>query len=94
MTSVTTWCDAFMMRTLSFQTKVLVGHIGYGNAVVLQQGTASKVPATDGSGSFQVSCVPEAGPGHNFCIFSQYFCLSCWCTSAYSWEKDSTQSQK
>jgi hypothetical protein len=61
----------FMMRTLSFQTKVLVGHIGYGNAVVLQQGTASKVPATDGSGSFQVSCVPEAG--HNFCNIFAYF---------------------
>ena len=48
------------MMPLRCQTKVLVGHIGYGNAVVLQQGTASKVPATDGSGSFQVSCVPEA----------------------------------
>eukprot|EP00435_Cladocopium_sp_Y103_P042739 s1807_g11.t2 len=53
---------AWQSSSLSASTPltVLVGHIGYGNAVVLQQGTSSKAPATDGSGSFQVSCVPEA----------------------------------
>lgn len=54
---------AFQSNGLSSSAPLVVtaGHVGYGPSVVLHQGrSASAPPAAVGSGSFALSCAPQA----------------------------------